>query len=483
MKRVVQLGALFLGIATCVCRADLASDINSILGDKLLQRASVGIEMVRLGAADGQAVEVYQHESRKPFTPASNLKLVTTSAALDRLGSDFKFRTVLLLHDKDLVLIGAGDPSFGDSEYLRRVGWRVTTVYENWAAQLKKNGITRIRNVVIDDSIFDEGFLHPHWPANQIDHWYVAEVGGMNLDINCLDLSVDASVSPVRVGVSPATKYVDIQNTCVPGANAVQIGRKPGTNEIAIRGEASPAVPGPFQETIHDPPMYAATVLADTLSAAGIEVSGKVVRNSNAHIERAKAPPQFRAVGVHETPIAVALARANKDSINLYAECFCKLLGHETSRTPGSWENGTAAVGAFMRQIGISANEFHLDDGSGLSKQNNISPHALTRVLEYDFRGKSSDAFVASLSVSGVDGTLEDRFRGTDLRHRVVGKSGFVEGVSCLSGYLHARDGQWYAFSIMMNGIPYKSNTLAKTLQEKIVRALDNHVTQQAARG
>ena len=390
---------------------------------------------------------------------------------------------MLLLHDNDLVLIGAGDPSFGDSEYLRRVGWKVTTVYENWAAQLKKTGITRIRNVIVDDSVFDEDFLHPNWPSNQIDHWYVAEVGGMNLDINCLDLSVDAATSPVRVSVSPATKYVTIENSCMPGGNSVQIGRKPGTNEIVIHGTASMAVPGPFQETIHDPSMYAATVLADTLSTSGIQISGKVIRNTRAHLDRAKAPPEWRTVGVHETPISVALARANKDSINLYAECFCKLLGHEVSHVPGSWQNGTAAVGAFLQQIGVGPNEFHLDDGSGLSKQNTVSPHALTRVLEHDFRSKSSDAFVASLSVSGVDGTLEERFRGTDLRRRVIGKSGFVEGVSCLSGYLRAKDNQWYAFSIMMNGIPYKSNTLAKSLQEKIVRALDNHVTTLSARG
>ena len=483
MKRVVQLGVLFLGVACGICRADISSDVDTVLRDKLLQRASVGIEMVRLGASDGQAVEVYKHDSRKPFTPASNLKLVTTSAALDRLGPDFKFRTFLLLHDNDLVLIGAGDPNFGDSEYLRRVGWKITTVYENWAAQLKKVGVTKVRNVIVDDSIFDQDFLHPRWPSNQIDHWYVAEVGGMNLNINCLDLSVDAATSPVRVSVSPPTKYIDIQNSCVPGANAVQIGRKHDTNEVIIRGQASSAVPGPFQETIHDPAMYAATVLAETLKAAGVEVGGKVLRDTKAHIERERSPGQWRAVGVHETPIAVALARANKDSINLYAECFCKLLGHEASHAPGSWENGTAAVGAFLQQVGVGASEFRLDDGSGLSKQNSVSPHALARVLEHDFLGKSSDAFVASLSVAGVDGTLEDRFRGTDLRRRVVGKSGFVEGVSCLSGFLRARDSQWYAFSIMMNGIPYKSNTLAKVLQEKIVRALDNHVTTQAARG
>lgn len=485
MKLAVQLGCLLVAALALTCRADLAGEVNAVLGDKLLERASVGIEMIRLGNADGQATEVYQHGARTPLTPASNLKLATTSAALDKFGSDFKFRTVLYLHDGDLVLIGDGDPSFGDAEYLRRVGWKPTTVYESWADRLKKLGITSVRNVVVDDSVFDEDFLHPHWPTHQIDHWYVAELGGLNFNINCIDFLIDASApGRVQFSTNPRTDYVKVENSCVAGGNAVQLGRKPGTNEIVLRGEASHAVPGPFQETIHDPPLYAGTVLADTLDSMGIHVAGPVQRNRTMRQQKAKGPAgEWKVVGIHETPLAVALARANKDSINLYAECLCKRLGHEVSQEPGSWENGTAAVGQFLRRVGAGPVEFHLDDGSGLSKQNQISPHTLARVLEYDFWGRNHDAFLASLSVSGVDGTLEDRFRGTDLRRRVIGKSGFVEGVSCLSGLLHARDGQWYAFSIMMNGIPPKSNTLAKALQERIVRALDAHTSTASARG
>ncbi|HSZ59058.1 MAG TPA: D-alanyl-D-alanine carboxypeptidase/D-alanyl-D-alanine-endopeptidase [Tepidisphaeraceae bacterium] len=485
MKLAVQLGCILFAAVAATCRADLASDVNLVLQDKLLQRASVGIEMVRLGGADGQAAEVYQHNARAALTPASNLKLATTSAAIDHLGADFKFRTVLYLHDGELVLVGDGDPSFGDAEYLKRVGWKPTTVYESWADRLRKLNIASVRNIIVDDSVFDENFMHPHWPTNQIDHWYVAELGGLNFNINCIDFLIDASVpGRVQFSTNPRTDYVKVDNSCVAGANAVQLGRKLGTNEIILRGEASRAVPGPFQETIHDPPLYAGTVLADTFESLGIHVTGSVQRNRTMRQQKLKGTAAaWKVVGIHETPLAVALARANKDSINLYAECLCKRLGHEVSEQPGSWENGTAAVGEFLKRVGAGATEFHLDDGSGLSKQNLISPHALARVLEYDFNSKNHDAFLASLSVSGVDGTLEERFRGTDLRRRVIGKSGFVEGVSCLSGLLHARDGQWYAFSIMMNGIPYKSNTLAKTLQEKIVRALDAHTSTASARG
>ena len=137
---------------------------------------------------------------------------------------------------------------------------------------------------------------------------------------------------------------------------------------------------------------------------------------------------------------------------------------------------GRQSSGAFLKKAGVPEAEFKLDDGSGLSRGNAISPHALAKILVYDYYGKNHEMFFASLSIAGVDGTLDDRFRERDLRdlrRRVFGKSGFIEGVSTLCGYLKAKDDQWYVFSIMMNGIPHKSNSEAKVLQEKIIKAVD----------
>lgn len=492
MKQAVRIGCL-LGAASLLCAgraaqaADLAGEVQQVLQDKLLQKASVGIEIVRMGKSDADSKVVFQHESHTPLMPASNLKLTTTSASLDRYGPNFKFHTTLLMHGDDLVLVGDGDPSFGDAEYLKRVGWKPTTVYENWAAQLKKLGVKSVRNVIIDDSIFDTDYLQPHWPVTQIDHAYVAEVGGLNFDANCIQFIIQPTSAGQRVNYTlvPNTRYVTVENSCVTGRNEVQLGRKPGTNEVIMRGEAPSSAPSSLLETIHDPPMYGATVLAETIAASGIPVTGEVKRDRTAAAAREKGPPaDWKVIGVHETPLAVALARANKDSVNLYAESLCKRLGHETTHQSGSWDNGTAAVGAFLKKAGVPEAEFHLDDGSGLSRQDHITPHALIRVLTYDFFSPNHDAFVNSLSISGTDGTLEDRFRQfPDLRHRVIGKSGFIEGVSCLSGFVRAKDNQWYAFSIMMNGIPYKSNTLAKSLQEKVIKALDAYAATQRGIG
>ena len=267
-------------ILPVVARADLSGEIDAIVGDKLLSRADVGIDIVRLG--DGGAVPIYQLNPTAPLVPASNLKVVTTSAALEKLGADFKFRTLLALHDGNLVLIGDGDPTLGDAELLKKVGWDVDTVFKAWAPALVKRQITSIKNLLVDDSVFDMQFLHPSWPADQVQKHYDAEIAGLNLNANCIDFYV----RPISIGqtvefsTDPTTEYVTITNTCVGGnENAVWLSRQPGTNDLVLRGHARESNVLPISVTIHDPPMYAGTVLAETLRSAGISVTGSVQRD------------------------------------------------------------------------------------------------------------------------------------------------------------------------------------------------------------
>jgi D-alanyl-D-alanine carboxypeptidase/D-alanyl-D-alanine-endopeptidase (penicillin-binding protein 4) len=207
-------------------------------------------------------------------------------------------------------------------------------------------------------------------------------------------------------------------------------------------------------------------------------LSGTVKRDRDQRAQYAHAVASkdnsWTLLAVHETPLTSVVDRANKDSMNLYAECVCKRLGFATEGQ-GTWAAGTAAVGRFLGSLGVPSSEYTLDDGCGLSKHNAISSRLIVRVLTYDYFSRYANIWLNSLAVAGEDGTLADRFRGTDLRGRVIAKSGFVNGVSCLSGYLHARDDNWYCFSIMFNGIAEGTNSGAKAVQEKIVRAIDQH--------
>lgn len=486
MKRFVVFFLLFFSpvvLPIGIARADLAGDIKPILQDKMLRRVEVGIQIVRLGSSADDAKAIYRLNANAPLIPASNLKLITTAAALDRLGGEFRFRTVLFQHDNDLIIWSDGDPSFGDAEMLKNVGWDVTTVYQRWAEMLRKRNIAAVRNVIVDDSIFDEEFVHPNWPGDQLHKRYVAGVGGVNLNANCVDFLIQANRPGELVGyeMNPDTDYINVSNACITGnENAIWLSRRPLSNDVILKGQTKTSLDIPVSVTIHGPPMFAATVLSEQLRRAGIAVSGAVVRNRTMweQLEDSKSPEKegWTILAIHETPLAGVLARANKDSMNLYAESLLKRLGHEVSGQNGSWENGRRAIGEFLKEVGVDEAEFKLDDGSGLSKENAISPNAIARVLTHGFHGRNSKIFMESLSVAGVDGTLEDRFRDSDLRGRVFGKSGFVSGVSALSGYIKAKDNQWYVFSILMNGIPPGTNSGAKLLQERIVQAIDDNV-------
>jgi D-alanyl-D-alanine carboxypeptidase/D-alanyl-D-alanine-endopeptidase (penicillin-binding protein 4) len=136
----------------------------------------------------------------------------------------------------------------------------------------------------------------------------------------------------------------------------------------------------------------------------------------------------------------------------------------------------------FLTTAGVDPSQYNLDDGCGLSHKNAISAAALVKVLTYDYFSKNRKTFMDSMGVAGVDGRyLQNRFANTDLRGRVLLKSGFVNNVSGITGYLHAKDGQWYVFSILMNGIPDGLNSTAKQLQERIVKALDNSTVSENA--
>src|SRR5438034_5831157 len=165
---------------------------------------------------------------------------------------------------------------------LRKSNWDVTTLFATWADELKKQNITSVGNVLVDDSVFDENFVHRNWPVKQQHLRYATQVGGLNLNANCLDffLKIGNAGETVSYATDPETAYATIRNTCVTARqNSVWLSREPGGNSIILRGETNASNSEPISVTIHDPPMFAATVLAETLSASGVLVSGRVQRD------------------------------------------------------------------------------------------------------------------------------------------------------------------------------------------------------------
>jgi len=427
----------------------LHTRLDRILTQHKQPHARFGAQVVEL---PGGRV-LYERDARTPLIPASNMKLVVIASAIEQLGIDYRYETVLAIRDRDLVVIGSGDPTFGDERIAKGRGESITAVFHRWAARLHDAGVRQIPgDLVIDDSIFDRQFTHPNWPPNQHQAWYEAPIGGLNFNANCVSVRVTPSAKGrAKVAMIPGNRLLRIENkTVANGKKKAVVNRRRGSDVLVVAGTVKKAgVLGPI--TVSDPGLYFGSVLKTVLAAKGIRVYGRVVRKP-VRLADGRLPSECHVVSVHRAGLAGALGRAGKNSLGMAAEGLLKTLGAERSGR-GTWRTGIAAVEAFMRTAGVPADQATIDDGSGLSRENRVSPAAAVQVLGYMFRrgGKAFDLFRNSLAQSGIDGSLENRMKSRDTRGRIFAKTGYIRGVRTLAGYIHTHTDQWLGFAFYYN--------------------------------
>jgi serine-type D-Ala-D-Ala carboxypeptidase/endopeptidase (penicillin-binding protein 4) len=449
---IVVMGSA--GNASAEPDADALAHLRSRL-DKLL--ASHGQPKVQAGA---RVIELpsgrvlYDNDGQRPLVPASNMKLVTLAAAIDRLGEDFEIKTTLAARNKDLIVIGGGDPTIGDEKLLRKHGQSVTALFHEWADKLKAAGVREIAgDIVIDDSIFNHQFVHPNWPSDQYQRHYEAPVGGLDFNSNCVSVRVTPTKPGQRANASlvPGNAMLPLDNRTVTAAkHSATAGRAQSSDTIVVNGSVSrEEIVGPV--TVRDPGLYFGHVFKTVLASKGIRVRGSVVRQK-VRTDDGGIPKEYRIIAVHKTPLSVAMARAGKDSHGLTAETIFKLLG-SADGAAGSWKTGRRAVDAFLRKAAVPEDEATIDDGSGLSRMNRISAAAMTQVLRYIHvaPGNKAQALRNALAVAGIDGTLEKRMRSPRTKGRIIAKTGYINGVRTLSGYIHTSSGEWLAFAFFFN--------------------------------
>jgi len=243
--------------------------------------------------------------------------------------------------------------------------------------------------------------------------------------------------------------------------------RTPGQNTIRIWGKVWSKQSTPeFSVTVHDPSLYFGWVLNEQLGAQGVALDGTV--------RRAGTSEQAGAVTLlarHRAPLGLAVGVCLKRSQTLYAEHLCKTLGHQKYGL-GSWDNGAKAIAAVLAPAGHAAGAIQLADGSGYSRKSRITADAMARVLCWMGRRTDATQWRESLAIPGEKGTLDDRMTAAPYRSNVWAKTGYINGVSALSGYARSRHtGKLYAFSVLVNGIR-GSTRKAKRLQENVAKLL-----------
>lgn len=424
--------------------------------------AKAGVHVV--SARTGKPV--YALRETEAFLLASNTKLLTTSAALARLGPDFKFRTAVGLVGNDLHVFGGGDPNLSGRFHRDDP----TAILRQWAGKLKAAGAVKLGNLVLHTGIFDDAHLNPGWKDYDLWWWWSAPFGALSVNDNCVDLTVEpqAEGEPCRVTVSPDTAYVRIVNetrTAAKPQKPFGFTRKPGTNVITLRGETG--AKGSYSVAVHDPTLFFATVLVETLSRAGIEIGGKIEESS----QLLENCPDFRELAAWESDLATTLAACNQPSQNFYAEMILRTLGWK-AKGKGTLENGLAAAREFLAgEAGLES--VSQEDGSGLTRENRASPSDLVKLLLHMRAHKHAKAFVDSLPSNGAEkGTLRRRMTAPDLKGRVRAKTGHIGGVSSLSGYADSADGDTYVFSILVNAPAGAATAGADRLQDRLCEIL-----------
>ena len=440
--------------------------VKKILDNSCLKKNNFGIKVYSLDRGES----IFELRAEKLFVPASNLKILTTAVALQTLGPNYRFPTRLFTDGtlKDEVLNGnLYIKGYGDPKFVTEQMWLLVN-------ELKNLPMRRITgNIIGDDSFFDDKKRVKTWIKNPGAQAYEAPLGALSFNFN----TVQAYVSPghkagskPNIVIEPNTEYITLDNQ----AKTLKLGKRNrlivnrvdhnGFDEITVSGGIRlNQARAQYFLNITDPTQYTLSVLKKYLEHVGIQFTGK--------IEQGRVPEGAMKLLTHESePLSLALQGLNKFSNNFVAEQILKTIGAEKYGPPGTTLKGLKAFEEYLMTLGYRENQYKVLDGSGLSRQNRLSPQMIIDVLRYVKNDLGVyPEFVSALGVMGVDGNVKNRMRGVKSSERARVKTGTLNFVSALSGYFQSRDDETFAFSILMNSLKC-SNGRIKKIQDQIIR-------------
>ena len=480
----------FFGVAQLCAESPkaLSRRISQVLAAPELQQGFWGIEAVSLSTGK----VLYAQNSTKLFTPASNAKLFTTAAAFALIGPDYRFRTTvetngtLDTHGRltgDLVLVGRGDPNLSGRElpydlHTERNDHPIQ-VLQQLADTLVQKGVKYVDgDIIADDSYYAFERYGEGWSQDDLVWSDGAPVSALTINDNVVFLNVqpaDRAGEKAFVGIVPSADYYRVDNriltTPAGTERKIFINREPGSTVVTLWGNIPIGDPGASEGiAIDDPAQYAATLFRQLLEARGIVIYGKdrtrhtelASLNTFRVISRASANGGEGAREVDNQPLVLAsyesqplledITVINKVSQNLHAELLLRLLGKEKG-TAGTIEGGLEVERGFLNSFGILGTQYAFYDGSGLSREDLVTPDAIVQLLRYVSTQPWGKLFHDTLPVGGVDGSLAHRFQDFDPRAHVYAKTGSLTGVKTLSGYITTVTGKQIAFSILTNNL------------------------------
>ena len=484
-----------------VAKPGLAKRVQAIVRQPGFARAYWGIDVVDMES--GKAI--YALNSDHLFLPASNAKLLSTSAALALAGPEYRFHTTIESSGKidangrllgDLVIVGRGDANISGRVMpyqlkTERVSPH-TQILEQLADQIVQKGV----RIVDGDLIGDDTFYAPErygegWAHDDLQWIDGAPVSALTFNDNVLFLKIqpgEKAGDKALVTVDPQTSYYELENRIVTAAAGVArkvgIHRDPGSYKATLWGVIPLGDAGLSEAmAVEDPAEFTAQIFRSLLEKRGITVTGKTLARHGdpaqffdqpqtqipASVVAAPLGPPAQILAEHVSlPLIEDVRVTNKTSQNLHAELDLRLIGR-LKGTGGSFEGGADVLKLFLLQAGLKTSEFFVLDGSGLSRRDLITPAAMVQVLIHASLQPWGAAFEQTLPVAGVDGSLAERFANTPAGGLVHAKTGTLSHVNTLSGYGQTRSGRRFAFSIFCNNHDLPSAKVVAAIDEIVV--------------
>jgi D-alanyl-D-alanine carboxypeptidase/D-alanyl-D-alanine-endopeptidase (penicillin-binding protein 4) len=450
----------------------LQSRLNRLLSDNFYQRATAGVAIYDLT----EQKMLFVHNEKRLCRPASNMKLLTSAAALTVLTSNYSFKTEVYYTGSinesgqllgDVYLVGGFDPELKTADL------------DTLVSIVKKSGITSVDgNLYLDVSMADSVHWGKAWSWDDDMEAFQPYLSPIPLNKGVAKLKV-IPASPSRAPIiktEPESSFVQVVNRATtvwsstePPAKTLRFNRESNenNNSIVVSGTiAASASPYETMISLKNPRGYVLTVfaekMAEQLPESNIRMAGMM---------RVPLDAQILSYTTHS--MAEAVRRLNKESDNLNAEMLLYALGYgQNAGEPASTEKGIAVVQQLIAQTGFDPKVYSIVDGSGLSNQNYLTPELLVAVLKHMYQSQYFELYRQSLPIAGVDGTLANRMKGTAAHRKLTAKTGSLTGVSALSGYVTARNGNLLAFSIMIQNFTERTSFVATNYIDKICEAL-----------
>lgn len=474
--------------------AELQTRISQVLRKPDFAPVTIGIKVTSLET--GRVL--FEENANKLLRPASNMKLYTVAAALDRLSPDYRFVTSVYAPAKpnsdglvkgDLTIYGRGDPSiaarFNNGNYFKGI--------DDLAARIAAAGVKRVEgDLVADETYFTGPQYGSGWEWEDLQWYYGAEVSALTVNDNALDLFIKPGRqigAPAVITTGPPDPLLRIVNKVVTAANGTRRDlsayRALGGDELEIAGTIALDDKGYSQGIgISRPALLFGYLLRASLAQRGVTITGKTrTIDARPSMGFAAPPPSNQTAGgpastrveiasLTSVPFSLVAAQTLKPSQNLYTELILRTLG--TVKPPAvstsnfdrtSETDGLEVVKTFLRESGIVPSSLVLSDGSGLSRNDMITADATVQLLTYMHRHRYASVFRDALPIAGVDGTLRNRFKGTPAENNLRAKTGTLSSASSLSGYVRDAAGEELAFSIMVNNFSQDADVRATCIE------------------